>query len=242
MITPLDVVHVILRKRVENDMRPRPAVVNVAHDVQPVDGQALDYVADGHDESVRPPDGDDRAQDAVEVLLLVGRSRGIGLVEQLLDDVGEVLGQCLAHLGAGVFGRNVAAYLRKLVERDAVPVVQVALLALDKLQFLLGVIDQRAEVAFLGLAERISKNFVHFLPDHARGVFEYVLKCLELPVEVREEMLGSFREVEDRFEIDDFGRRIGHGGEFLGEEPEVFQVGRVVSLLLYGSHGLQFLY
>lgn len=58
------------------------------------------------------------------------------------------------------------------------------------------------------------------------------------PVEIREEMLGSFREVENRFEIDDFGRRIGHGGEFLGEEPEVFQVGRVMSLLLYGSHGL----
>lgn len=89
--------------------------------------------------------------------LLVGRCGGIGLVEQLLDDVGEVLGQCLAHLGAGVFGRNVAAYLRKLVERNAVPVVQVALLTLDKLQFLLGVIDQRAEVAFLGLAEPVPK-------------------------------------------------------------------------------------
>ena len=70
-------------------MGARATVIDVAQDMQLVDGQALDDVADGHDEVVCPPRGDNRIDDDADVCSLVAVAQA--LVEQFFDNIGEVL-------------------------------------------------------------------------------------------------------------------------------------------------------
>ena len=128
----------VLAQRVHDDVRTGAAVVDVAQDVQLVDGQALDDVRDGHDEIVGTSSRDDSVHNDGHVgrLILVVRA----FVQQFLDDVGKLLGQRLAHLAAGVLRRDVAADAHQLVDGDAIPVVKVFLLRLDEFQFLLWII------------------------------------------------------------------------------------------------------
>ena len=147
MIAPLDVPGVILAQRVHNLVGSRAAVVDVAEDVELVDGQPLYHVADGADEVVGSACRDDGVDDHGHIggLVLILRT----LVQQFLDDVAEVLGERLAHLRAGVFRGDVAAHFHQLVDGDAVPVVDVLLLGLDELQLLLRIVDERAEFLLL---------------------------------------------------------------------------------------------
>lgn len=219
------------------------AVEDVADDVQAVDRQPLDHVAHGDDEGIGPADRDDRVQDAVEVVLL-GGARRIRLVEQLLDHVGEVGRQHLAHLRAGVLHRDGAAHLRELVERHLVPVVQVGFARLDEPELLFRIVDQRAQLAHLRLAQRVVEHLVHLLPDDPRGVLQHVAEGFVLPVEVRQEVFGPLREVQDGFQVDDLGACIGNGRELLGQQPEILQVGGGVGRICGGAHGrsLKFFY
>lgn len=85
MVSPLDVEVMIVAKRVHDDVRTRSAVVDIAHDVQGVDRQPLDKVAHGYDEVVCPLGGDDRADDHIDIGMLVGLYGRF--VQQLLNDV-----------------------------------------------------------------------------------------------------------------------------------------------------------
>ena len=100
VVAPLYVPGVVLAQGVHNLVGSRAAVVDVAEDVELVDGEPLYDVTDGADEVVGASGGDDGVDDDADVgsLVLVVAA----LVEQLLDDVGEVLWQRLAHLGACV--------------------------------------------------------------------------------------------------------------------------------------------
>ena len=67
MIAPLDVPRVILSQRVHDLMGTRSSVVDIAQDMQLVDGQALDNVADGDDEVIGATCGDDGINDDIDV-------------------------------------------------------------------------------------------------------------------------------------------------------------------------------
>ena len=71
VIAPLDVEIVVVAQRIHDDVRSRPPVVNVPHDVEGVDGKPLDEVAEGYDEVIAPSRGDDRVDDDVKIILLV---------------------------------------------------------------------------------------------------------------------------------------------------------------------------
>ena len=86
----------VVAERVHNQVGTWSAVINVAEDVQTVDGQALDEVADGYDEMVGAARADDGLDDDVEVSLLVVVLRR--LVQQFLNDVCKFFRQALAHL------------------------------------------------------------------------------------------------------------------------------------------------
>ena len=86
----------IARERVENKMRPCTAVEDVAEDMQAVDSEALDEQAKGFDEAGGASCADDGLDNHAHIGLLVAV---IGtLVQEFFDDVGELLGQVLAHL------------------------------------------------------------------------------------------------------------------------------------------------
>ena len=77
-------------------MRSRTAIVDVAQNVQLVDGQALDDVTDGADEIIGTPCRYDGVYDDADIgcLIVIAET----LVQQLLDDIGKILRQRLAHL------------------------------------------------------------------------------------------------------------------------------------------------
>ena len=214
MVAPLYVPGVVLEERVHDDMGPRSAVVDVAQDMELVDGQPVDDVADGNDEVVGPSGRDDCIDDDGDVgslVVVVGP-----LVKQFLDDVAEVIGQRLAHLGAGVFRRDVATDLDELVNGDVIPVVHILLHGLHQFEFLLGVVDESAEFLLLGLANGVAEDFGDFALDVARSILDYVLKGLMLAVKVGEEVLGPLRQVEDGLQVDDFGGGTRHVGVAVG--------------------------
>ena len=161
-------------------MGTRAPVVDVAEDMELVDGQALDDVGDGYDEIVGATRGDDGVDNDIDVgglVVVVGT-----LMKELLDDVGEIGGQRLAHLRAGVFARHVAAHGHQVVERNVVPIIDVGLRILHQLKLLLRIIDERAQLALLAVAKGGAEELVHFTLDVARGVLQHVLKSLILSV------------------------------------------------------------
>ena len=103
-------------------------------------------------------------------------------MKELLDDVGEIGGQRLAHLRAGVFARHVAAHGHQVVERNVVPIIDVGLRILHQLKLLLRIIDERAQLALLAVAKGGAEELVHLTLDVARGVLQHVLKSLILSV------------------------------------------------------------
>ncbi len=208
--------------RVEDEVRSRTTVVDVAEDMQLVDGQAVDHVADGDDEVVGAPRGDDGVDDGAHVGGLV-HILGV-LVQQFLDDVAELRRQALAHLRPGVFARHLAAHLHQVVDGDMIPVVDVFFLLLHELKFLAGVIDQRAEFFFLRLPDLVAEDFVHLPLDVAGSVFQYVAEGLELSVDVGQEMLGAFGQIEDGLQVDDLGTGFRDGGEGVRQQLQVAHV------------------
>ena len=85
----------VLPERVHNLVGTGASIVDVAEDMQLVDGQPLDHVADRADEVVCPSCRDDGVYDDGYVgglVLVVGT-----LMQQFLNDVREVYGQRLAH-------------------------------------------------------------------------------------------------------------------------------------------------
>lgn len=90
VVAPGDVPVVVTGQDVEDGVGTGTSVINVTKDVELVDDEALDDVADGDDKLVGAANLDDRGDDRshiVDFVLRVGM-----LMEQLLDDVGEVRG------------------------------------------------------------------------------------------------------------------------------------------------------
>ena len=200
MIAPLDVPAVVAAHLVENDMRTRTTVVDIAQDMQLVDGEALDDIGDGNDEIIGTAGRDDGIYDDIDVCRLV-MIFGM-LVEQFLDDIGEIARQRLAHLGTGILAGNITTYSHQAVERDVIPVINVLLVVLDEFEFLLRVIDEGAQVALLLLSQGSAEEFVHLTLDVTRSVFQNMQESLVLAVDVGKEMFCALRQIEDSLEID----------------------------------------
>ena len=222
VVAPLDVDVVEVAERVHDKMRARTAVVDVAEDVQAVDGQALDEIAEGDDEVVGAARSNNGADDDVEVGLLVVV---VGtFVQQLLYNIGVLLGQTLTHLRAGVFRRDAAADGDELVERCLVIVVEGALVLLDQFQFLLRIINKRAQVLLLLLAQGIAKEVVDLALDITRSVAQHVLEGFVLTVEVGQEVLGRFGQMKNGLKVDNLSGDARNGGEIARQQSQVSQV------------------
>ena len=80
----------VLAQGVENDMCTRSAIVDISKNVQLVDGQPLDDVANGDNEVVGTACGDNGIDDDIDVSGFVDV---IGaFVKQFLNDITEILG------------------------------------------------------------------------------------------------------------------------------------------------------
>ena len=86
-------------------------MVDIAEDMEHIDAETLDDPAYSLDEGVGLAGGDDGLHDTVVIELLI--VAGGGFVEELFDDIGELLRERLAHLGAGVFGGDFLEHLHQ---------------------------------------------------------------------------------------------------------------------------------
>ena len=128
---------------VHNLGRAAAAVEDVAHQVQVVDGQALDERGERLDKVV----GAGGLQDGLHNALVIAHTIVVLVrvrVQQLVDDIGVVARDGLAHLGAGVAARKRAGDHDELVEHCLVPGGRVLALAADQVDLLARVIDERA--------------------------------------------------------------------------------------------------
>ena len=99
------------------------------------------------------------------------------------------------------------------MERDVVPVVDIGLRGFDELQLLLRVIDERAELPLLSIAERVSEEIVDFPLDITGSILENVLERLVFSVKVGNEMLRGLGEIQDSGEVDDLGAGCSYCGK-----------------------------
>ena len=197
----------------------RAAVVDVADDVQLVDGQALDQLRERLDERDAAPGAHRRIEDARVVRLLVHAV--VVLVHQLLDDVGELGGKRLAHAACRVLARGALAHRHQARHDCGVPGALIFHARQDQLRLLTRVIDERGQLALLGLGQLIAERLVDLQADGPRTVAQDVAERLGLAVDVRAEELRALREVQDGAQVDDLGRRQLLRGERSGQQFQV---------------------
>ena len=177
VVSPLDIEVVETAQDVHDLVRAGATIIHVSQNVQYIDSEVLDKVAHGNDEVIGPMRGDDGADNHIDVGLLVGVAAV--LMHELLDDVGEVLGQCLVHLGAAILGRDVTAYPHQSVDGDEIPVIEFIFVGdffLDQFQFLGRIVDKRAQVLLLTRAKRVIENLAHLALDGTAGIAQHVLE------------------------------------------------------------------
>ena len=176
---------------VHNLGRTAAAVEDVAHQVQVVDGQALDERGERLDKVVGARGLQDGLNDALVIahaIVILVRMR----VQQLVDDVGVVARDGLTHLGARVAARKRAGDHDELVEHRLEPGGGVLVLAADQVDLLARVVDERAQLALFVKGERVAKDLVDMLAHDARAVVEDVHKGFVLAMHVAHKMLGAF--------------------------------------------------
>ena len=153
---------------------------------------------------------------------MLGDECAAGLVHELLNDVGVVLGQGLAHLGTGVARCYAGEYGNHPNQRDLVPLVQVGVIGLDGAQFGLGVAYQGAQGAFFIHAQFITENRLNLLLDYARCGAQHVVKCVVLAVDIGHKMLGSLGQVEYCLQVYYLCRCRRDAWETLGQQLQIF--------------------
>ena len=166
VVAPLDV-HLMMRhETVQNAVRARAAVKQVAHNVQTVHSQPLDDLAEADNIGVGAVIADDALNDLAVILVLVVVLK-VG-VKQLVEDVAAVLRQTAAHMVAGMLAGHEPAQVDEPQQRHAIPGVQVFLAGFQLGQLLIGIIDERRQLGTLLGGDTVAKHRVDFFTDDAR--------------------------------------------------------------------------
>ena len=176
VIAPLYIDRMIVHQRIHNNIWSRSPVINIPDDMQMIDNQVLYQVAERRNKFRCPADPDDRMDDFIIISFFILNFRL----------------------------RN----LYKTVQRDLIPVLNAALILFpqDDIQFFLRIIDQRCKSFFILIAKGISKFFIN-LPAHGTGtVLQHMVKLLIFAVNIRDKMLRSFWQAQNRLQINDLRR------------------------------------
>ena len=88
---------------------------------------------------------------------------------------------------------------------DVIPVVDVFLGCFYQFEFLVGVVYQCAELACIRFAHQIAKKLVHLALYIARSILQNVKECFVFAMNIGNEVLGTFRKIENGLQIDNLG-------------------------------------
>ena len=142
---------VVFTQMVHNEMCARPAVEDVAQNVQTLHRQTLNDIAYSHDKMVGAPGFDDGTDDGFVVGMLVRIVNA--LVEQLLYNIGILFWQTLSHLRTRIFQGEIPTDEHEIVERAVIKLIVKLRLLVQKFELLLRIIDERAEFMLLLLRQ-----------------------------------------------------------------------------------------
>ena len=84
-----------------------------------------------------------------------------------------------------------------MVDGDVIPVIDVLFFLFHQLEFLTGIVDEGAEILLLRLPDLVAKYLIDLALDVAGGILEYMLESFEFSMNVCQEMLRAFGEVEN---------------------------------------------
>ena len=197
-------VHIMVPAKVLHDqMRAVAPVIDVAEDMQLIDNHALRQPGKCDNKGVSLLNINNGIQNLLIIALFV-----IGVifgVDQFADNVSEIVGQGFLHLGTSVFGGCQTADLHHTAEGIMVPLTGVQALGPDVLQLAFRIINQRGKHIFLLIRKGVSEGLLNFPPDRSRSVAQNMRKGFVFAVNITDEMLRSFGEVEDGTQIDNLG-------------------------------------
>ena len=233
VVAPLDIHAVVVHQRVQNDVRPRTTVKDIAHQMKMVHRQSLDELAQLHQEVGGPVDVDDGGNDILVIVPLVHVL--IVSMDHFINDVGVLRRHSLTDLGTGVFGADQTAHLDQAVEGDPVPLPHIGRLPLNLLQFFLGIVDKGGQLVQIGLGYGGGKQAVQLLAYHAGSRVQDVKEGLILAVYVGDKVLSAFGQVLNGVEVDDLGAGSLDIWVLPGQHFQIVQVFRTVCFLTF--HG-----
>ena len=191
VVAPGEVEVMVVHQCIHDDVCTGAAVPYVAQNVHLVNGQTLYHLADGCYEIACLACLYNTVYDTLEVGLLVA-VLGI-FMHQFFDDVGKLLGQCLAHLATGVLAADALAHTNQPKQGVAIEFGRNLLfLCLQHFQFFLRIVYERAKFTNLLFAKFVFVEFAYLALDIARGIAQNVLECFVLSMYVCHEMLGTF--------------------------------------------------
>ena len=170
MVAPLDIHVMVAHQQIQNNVRARAAVKQVAHDMQLIHRQMLDEFTQAHDKAVGAAILNDAAHDltVVQVLIVILKMG----VEQLVQNIAAAGRQTAAHMVAGVLGGHQTADIDQLEKGLGVPLLQRILggaACLELGQLFGGIVDQGGKLGTGCLRHGIAQNGIHLFPDDAGG-------------------------------------------------------------------------
>ena len=221
VVAPLDVDAGMLHQRVKQPCRFTAPVEDIAHNVEPLHGQALDELRHRYDNILRRAGLHNGVQQGVViaelVLLLVPLD-----VQQLVQHKAPVLRHLLSHIAAGVFsGQHLRQGPQPLQHVPKRSVAQLSLLT-QAVQLLPGIVNHRTESAAALLPDLLLKQAAHFFQDHAGAVIQNVPHRAVFAVQIADKMFCALGQGEYGPEIDDLGARGRPVWVFLRQQRKIF--------------------
>ena len=201
MVAPLDIHVVEVHELIHDNVRARSTVKDITDNVKAVHCQVLDQVAECHDELVTHLDVDDGVDDLVIVNFLI-----IIIVvhmKELIDDISECRRHFFTNFRSRKFRGNLFTDAHQTVDRNSLPVFCKFSRFLDLPDIPLRIVDQVCKSDLLFVRDHIPEGLRDLLADNTGRAAEQVNKRFEFPVQVAEEILGSFRKSADRHQVDD---------------------------------------
>ena len=220
MIAPLDIERMVVHQAVHNFCRAAATVKDVSHKMQVIDCQTFDECRERADKVVGRVGLENRVDDALVIanaVVVFIRVR----MQQLIDDIGVIVRDGLTDFGARVATRKGARHGDEMVEILFVPGGGVPSRRTHQAQLFAWIVDERAQVALFAVGQRIAEYFVNVLANNARAVVEDVHEGFVFTVQVTHKVLGSFGQIENRLQVDDFGEDRLLVGKLLREQREV---------------------
>ena len=241
VVAPLDVQRMMMHERVHDLVGMSAAVVDIADDVQVVDGQPFDEIGQSVNELARTS----RFQDGVENLHVIDQLVlvfiGLG-VQEFIDNEAEDFRHGFTDFRPRIFRRQELGQVDHPFQRRPGPVIVDLAFAVEHVQLFLRIINKSQQVVLFGLAHLVRKNHFHFFADDAGAVVEDVIEGFVFTVQVTHEVFCPFRQVDDGLQIDDFRERRRLRGILLGQELQIAQIFRGIGIVRFHVAYLSFLY